>query len=625
MAEKGFLSGSMKFDTSDADASPPEQTEGPLLPLRVLVMTSLVPSDDSNAGAGAPEGAIRLDLSDPDFVFTKLRPRLSIEVPSILDGGKPKKIELAPTSLKSFRPDGLAKEVPLVRSLLDGKLVLDRLRAGELSDDQAFGQLDRLWQGARLASDVLGRAPKAGGAEASSSAMPAAPAAPTGTGNSALDSILDMVDVPGGGAEDAPAPPLTSDSRISKIISEVALGGKRAGGRGKQGIPLVEEALGLQIGAILQHPEVRRLERAYRGLAMLVERSQRIPGLLIDVAQLPRDGAADALRACLRRASDAPCSFAIVDLEVDGSSRTLGELEALAAVAEANACPVFVNGTEKLLGVGDLARVDKLDSKLNLFTAPHRAPWRSTANKAALRWTAIAMNGMLGRQAYDKTTSRLREANVTELPGDHEADVWIAPAYGVALLAIQSFKETGWPARITGARHGQIQNLTVRSIEDDGVEVAIPTQAFISTESQRELSRIGILALGSAPNSDAAYLHAAPTAYVQPDKKTYDSATTEPENRPPSISLVDQLFVARLVQFTRALTSKIPHESDPAEVQELLKAAVWALFENAPPSGPEIQVAVVKGEEGPVAQIMVRPRRFLGVSLEEFGFEMPLG
>jgi hypothetical protein len=122
-----------------------------------------------------------------------------------------------------------------------------------------------------------------------------------------------------------------------------------------------------------------------------------------------------------------------------------------------------------------------------------------------------------------------------------------------------------------------------------------------------------------------AYLHAAPTAYVQPDKKTYDSQSTEPEDRPPAVPLVDQLFVGRLVQFVRALAAKIPHDSNLAEAQEVMKAAVWALFENAPPSGPEIQVSVTKGDEGPVCQILVRPRRFLGVALEEFGFELPLG
>ncbi|MBL8741388.1 MAG: type VI secretion system contractile sheath large subunit, partial [Myxococcales bacterium] len=527
MAEKGFMMGSMKFATGEDDG-PAEVSEGPLLPFRILVLTSIVPSDEANAGASAPEHPVRIDLADPAALFAKIRPRLSIEVPSVLDGGRPTKLDLSPTSLKSFRPDGLLAEVPLLRSLIDGKMVLDRLRAGELTDDQAFGQLERLWGGSALASQVIGRAPR--GSESSEPARPAAKApAPAASSGGGLDALLDMVDVPGSSATPAADEAPRNDDRIASIIAQVALGGKARGGRGKTGIPMVEEAIGMQLGAILQHPEVRRLERAYRSLNFLAERSQRVPGVLIDVLGIPAEGVAAGLRRAVGKPQEVPFTIAIADVEIDGSTKSFTELEAIAEIAEGACCPTFVNGTEKLLGVGDLARVDKLDSKLNLFTAPHRAPWRSTANKLALRWVTIALNGVLLRAPYDKQTSRVREATIQEVPNDHEAFVWLPPAYAVAAATVVSFKDTGWPARITGARHGQIENLLVREVEDDGVPVAIPTQAFISTESQRELSRIGILALASAPNSDAAYIHSAPTAYVQPDKKTYDSASTEPE------------------------------------------------------------------------------------------------
>jgi type VI secretion system protein ImpC len=624
MAEKGFMMGSMKFATGDDD-SPGEVSEGPLLPFRILVLTSIVPTDEANAGASAPEHPVRIDLSDPAALFTKIRPRLSIEVPSVLDGGKPIKIDLSPTSLKSFRPDGLLSEVPLLRSLIDGKMVLDRLRAGELNDDQAFAQLERLWDGSALASQVIGRAPRGGESNepARPAAKAAAPAAPAGGGG--LDALLDMVDVPGSTATPAAEEAPRNDDRIASIIAQVALGGKARGGRGKTGIPMVEEAIGMQLGAILQHPEVRRLERAYRSLNFLAERSQRIPGVLIDVLGIPAEGAAAGLRRALAKPQEVPFTIAIADVDIDGTTKSFTELEAIAEIAEGACCPTFLNGTEKLLGVGDLARIDKLDSKLNLFTAPHRAPWRATANKLSLRWVTIALNGVLLRGPYDSKTSRVREATIQEIPNDHEAFVWLPPSYAVAAVTVVSFKDTGWPARITGARHGQIENLLVREVDDDGVPVAIPTQAFISTESQRELSRVGILALASAPNSDAAYIHTAPTAYVQPDKKTYDSASTEAENRPPAISLVDQLFVGRLVQFTRALCSKLPREVDLAEAKQILEAATWALFEKAPPAGPSLGVTVGRDADGPVASFEVSPRRFLGVSLEEFTFQMPIG
>lgn len=500
MAEKGFMLGSMKFAKGDEEG-PAEVQEGPLLPLRILVVTSVVPNDEHNAGAAAPDSPVRVDLADPGQLFAKLRPRLRIEVPSVLDGGRLTKIDLAPTGLKSFRPDGLVQEVPLLRSLLEGKLILDRLRAAEISEDQAQAQLERVWGGSSLSAEVLGRTPR--GREA-------APATPIGTpgprpapaadtSGGGLDALLDMVEVPGASSEPQASSSYEGDERISKIIAEVALGSRARGGRGKTGIPMIEEAMGAQLGAILQHPEVRRIERAYRSIMFLAERAQRIPGVLIDVLAVPQDGAAAAFGRAVRRHQDVPFTLAVVDVDVDGSARSFTELEAIADAAEEACCPAFVNGTVKLLGVGDLSRINELDNKAALFTAPHRAPWRSTANKTRLRWVALAMNGVLLRAPYDKQSSRVREATIKESPADHEAFVWMSPAYAVAAVTIVSFKETGWPARITGARHGQVENLLVHQIDDDGAEVAIPTQAFVSTDSQRELGRLGVPHPGVGP------------------------------------------------------------------------------------------------------------------------------
>jgi predicted component of type VI protein secretion system len=198
----------------------------------------------------------------------------------------------------------------------------------------------------------------------------------------------------------------------------------------------------------------------------------------------------------------------------------------------------------------------------------------------------------------------------------------------VGSLIVKSFRDTGWPHRIVSGKGGLIEDLQVREIKSsyEGEEgVAIPTEAFISTDSQRDLAKLGVLAIASAPNSDAAIVMNAPTAYVTPPKRTYDSASTEPELRLDRVSLIDQLFVARIVQFLHALCSKIPPSSDPAEVQPVMNAAMWTLFENAPPGGLEIDVKASHDEHGTKVAVTVRPRRFLGVQLEEVSLEVPLG
>jgi type VI secretion system protein ImpC len=626
------MGGSMKFGTGD-ELTTEEKERGPLLPLRLLVVTDLVPRAPHNAGASAPDGVVRVDPARFDDLFTRLRPRVAIDIPSVLAEGAAARVDLSPTSLKSFRPDGLLAEVPLLRSLLDGRMVLERLRDGQVNPEQAQHELNRLWSASPFVREILGLLP---------TGPKAAPAPPTAAAqSSSVDSILDMVDMASAPAaaparyeaEPAAAPvPASMGSKFSDLITTVARSGRAGGGvRPNEAIARVEKAIGAQIGAILQHPEVRRLEQAWRGLRFLADRAQGHTGVRIDVISARHEDMAEALVRAVRAnaSSEPPVSCAIVDLTIDGSALSFTRLEAVANEAEAHTVPVIVNGSARLLGVDDLAGVERLDNKGALFTAPQQAPWRAVSAKPALRWVSIALNGVLARAPYDKTTSRVREAVIKELPDDEGAWVWMAPAYALGALTLVSFRDTGWPCRILGARSGGVvENLPVHHLkgEYEGEEgIAIPTEVFLSTDTQRDLAKSGVLALASAPNSDAVYVLSAPTAYVTPPKRTYDSATTEPEVRPDRVSLGDQLFVARLVQFLRALCSKLPPQSDPHEAQQLVEGALWALFEDAAPGSVEL---AAKGEgtpDGTVVHVMVRPRRFLGVQLEELSLEMPLG
>ncbi|MGK3961685.1 type VI secretion system contractile sheath large subunit [Sorangium sp. So ce118] len=647
MAEtiKGVLGEQFGFHVGE-DGGASER--GPVLPLRVLVVADLVPRDPHNAGASPPAGASRVDASRFDNLFTMLRPRIAIDVPSVLAGGRTARVDLSPTSLKSFRPDALCAEVPLLRSLLDGRRVLDRLRDGSSTLEQARAELDRLWGGAPLVRDILGLLPEregasraaVAGAPATAAARSAAPAPAAGTD---VDALLSMVDLGGGGGDagaaapgdlaDEPAQP-AEGGRFSALIATVAASARpRAGqpARPAEAIAQLERAIGAQLGAILQHPEVRRLEEAWRGLSLLVDRVKGAEGVRIEVVSARPDEAAGALARVLAQtaSTEPPASVAIVDVAIDGTAASLARLEEIARVAEAHALPAVVNGAAGLLGVDDLGGVERLDNKSALFRAPHRAPWRSAAARHCMRWVAVAMNRVLGRMPYDRSTSRIREAAIVEQPADEGGRVWISPAYLVGALIAGSFRETAWPCRIAGAKGGGVLgDLPVHEVKgayegDEGV--AIPTEAFVSTDTQRDLAKSGVLLLASAPNSDAVYVLTAPTAYVPPEKLTYDSPTAEPEERLERVSLVDQLFVARVVQFLRALCAKLPPDSDPAEVQPVVEGALWTLFENAAPASIELSVKAGRGEGGAQVAVAVRPRRFLGVGLDEVSLELPLG
>lgn len=635
MAEtkKGWLKGNVSFNVGE-EAEVEER--GPILPLRIVVVADLTPADEYNAGASAPEGAIKVDPASFDELFTRIRPRVSVEVPSVLAEGRVARVELSPTSFKSFRPDGLVAEVPLLRSLLDGRLVLERLRDGSLQREQAAAELSRLWSGSPFGREILGLLPVSGQASAAAAPAPAPAAAP-----SAVDSILDMVDVgtPGAAAPvslepgvPAAPPPVEQTSRFGALIAAVAKAGSKSGATVKptEAIARIERALGTQIGAILQHPEVRRLEEAWRGVKLLADRAQGVPGVRIDVVCARPQNAAAALEKAIKTNASAepPVSFALVDVKVDNTAASLARAHKLAEVADGYSVPVILQASNALLGVQSLGEVERLDNKQALFTAKHQVPWQSLSGKPEMRSVVFAMNEILARPPYDKNTSRVREAVVVELPNDEGGFVWTSPIFAIGALAVASFKETGWACRIVGPKAGTLPNLPVHqemAVEESAEGVAIPTRAYITSDTQKELGRMGVLALAAAPNSDAAQIFAAPTAYVTPPKKTYDSATTEPEVRYERVPLGDQLFIARIAQFLRAFCGKLPATAPPGEAAQVVEGALWTLFEGAPGGSVEISVKGHSGDEGTSVAVTVRPRRFLGVTLEEIGMEIPLG
>ncbi|MBK8251140.1 MAG: type VI secretion system contractile sheath large subunit [Polyangiaceae bacterium] len=639
MAEtkKGWIKGNIGFNVGE-DA--PDAAEvGPMLPLRVVVVGDLVPHDEYNAGASAPEGTLRLEPQHFDELFGRIRPRISVEVPSVLAEGRVVRVEISLTSFKSLRPDGLCSEVPLLRSLLDGKLVLERLRDGSVNRDAALIELQRLWGGSPFGREILGLVPQSGG-PAPAAAVQAPQAAPDVSAT--VDSILDMVDVGGSGVSAPSAPiepqappvrvPTEAPSRFTELISAVAKAGRSTAGgvRPTEALSRVERAIGTQLGAILQHPEVRRLEEAWRGLKFLADRALSIPGVRIDVVSTKPQHAAAALERAIKANASAepPVSFALVDVVVDGSAASLARAHGIAEVAEGYSVPVVMAASNGLLGVQSLGDVERLDYKMGLFEAKHQVAWRAQAAKREMRWVVFAINEFLARAPYDKTTSRVREAVVSEIPSDEGGFVWTSPIYALGALAVASFKDTGWPCRIIGPKAGTLGNLPVHqefAVTESAEGVAIPTRVYISTESQKDLGKMGILALASAPNTDEVQIFSAPTAYVPPPKRTYDSATQEPEIRYERVALGDQLFVARIAQFLRTLCSRLPATADPGEVGPVVEGALKELFNDGAARNVEIAARAHSGEHGTAVAVTIRPRRFLSVTLEELSLEIPLG
>ena len=514
----------------------------------------------------------------------------------MLAEGRPARVDLSPTSLKSFRPDGLLAEAPLLR-VPPRRAHGARAAAGRRGHPRPGGSRARPAV-ERVALRARGARPPAAGPPAPRRRRRPPRPAPRRRRRASIDSSSPWSTCRPRPRRPAPAMrPSRPRLPARRDASEQVLGAHRAGG-----------ALGPPGGACVRtrplpasrRPSARRLApssstprcagSSMRGAALrfLADRAESHAGVRIDVVNARRRRHGRRAGARRPRQHERPSRRLLRHRRPHRRrlGRSLRRLEAVADVAEAYNVPVVVNGSAELLGVDDLADVEKLDNKAALFHPPHQAPWRSLSRQAG-----AALGGHRAATACSRAPRTTRPPRACARPPSKSFPTTQAPSVAPARVRHRRAHAhelprdrlaVPHPRRGSRRRHGAEPARPPVKGEYEGEEgIAIPTEAFLSTDTQRELGRSGVLALASAPNSDAVYVLSAPTAYVTPPKRTYDSATTEPEVRLERVSLADQLFVARLAQFLRALCSKMPHDERSGRGEAVLEGALWELFEGA--------------------------------------------
>jgi type VI secretion system ImpB/VipA family protein len=570
--------------------------------MRVVVLSAVAAQDTFSTGAAPPMEPFRIDRLTFDSVMVALGPSLSIRVPDPFDtNAEPLTLELCWRELKGLRPDALCASVPALRALAEARRVVQRSAEGRIGGESAQAELSRILPRSEWATRLAeGLAPRAVPAAASRRAASENPP-PRSASPSAIDALLERVQVEPGEAG------ATAESGLSRIVAAVARGNRtapRAGTVVEVALDRVDRAFARLLGDILRHPEVRRLERAWRGLRLLVERSETPLGVEVDVVATPRHCVTEALRALSepegRHASRAPVDLLVVDHEIGPDDAR--ELHAWAELAEKMLAPLVVNGSPSLLGA---ARIAELPKRLAEDEDPRPPDLRWVAAQEASRWVAVAMNGPIARASYTASSSRLRDVPFAEDPREQRNQVFAGPALAVAALCTQSFARTGWASAIIGPREGLLGDLPVwEAAESFGSSFAIPLEALVSEDAVRLAARAGIALLGCATNHDGAVLARAPVLHRVESDGAPRSTTT----------LGDQLFVGRVGHAVQQMASALPASVDPSVGAEVARNALEELFPNSPPAGPEIDARI---RPDGVLEVCVRPRRFAGTSLEE--------
>lgn len=510
------------------------------MPLRLLLVADLAPQ----LRPSRTESRVRrVDANSFAGLMEDWAPTLRLDVENRL-GPQPASLEIGLrfSSLKDFAPAEIARQIPALARLLAIRTEVHGVRT-KGTDRETFRD--------RLAEAGVDAA-SADGLYGQLTVEPPKPKPAPKKGDDPLDRLMGMVDT-GDGAE----PPRTAGDALAEAVS----GGEPriASSAADKIIEDFDRKLGGQLRAILEHPDLRRLEAAWRGLKLLVDRLPFRDGVHLDVLTARRQRLSETLYHQVlipeHEADDTadPLAAVILGFAFDNSQ---SDIELLGDMAETGASlqlPFIASAKPDFFGFETAETIGALPLVPHLVEGPEYIHWNKLREREDARHLVLAFPPFLLRPPYGP------DHPSKEIPIEEEGFLWGGGALAVGLALADSFKETGWPTHLAGRSLG---DLPIHATDRGQT----PLAALLPEAKAGELSDAGFVPLTGAPNRDWVRVASAPTLArpqtFDDDKKTAHAAA--------HATLACGLFTARAAHRMLLLPAELAPEMSLEAKQEAI-------------------------------------------------------
>lgn len=507
--------------------------------------------------------------------------RVAVDVPDRLGSEPSRRFELALPKLRAFSVEAVLQSSPLLSELSAlGKHVGKR---------QMLPAVERL----------LGRGRLYAALQATSGEGPAEPV--RDANERSLQELLQVVTQPPPDREAAAVRAIDVFVRAARVQRPSAVPAVPKPSRPAHVV--LAELLALTARDVLDQPALAALERAWRGLKLLVDQLPADGSIVLEVADAAPEHALDVLE--MRAHGDAGERPDLV-LWLD-DVRAPERLRALAQRAEALETVCVAAFEPALVGEDSLDAVRReRDGRAGRALAQLLAA-------EDMRWLCLAANPVLVHADDPANAPALRGG----APGDGKSAqrgepaaaprrVFASPVLGFAALLTAAQRERGRFSRMLAPE------LLLRAptfwIPSKGPDagMALPTAEFCSVRAQHELAAMGITALGSTRRGDELLASAAPTAFT--------GAAAQ--------SLPAQLLIGRIVRSVRGLLDQLPDDADDVFLQDRLRALCSQPL--APGLGSAVALAahVEQPRQGRCVRVEARADRSDAITPFEIGFTL---
>jgi type VI secretion system protein ImpC len=487
-------SGGMNFEFTSGGKQPqgrssaqPEQPD-PETPFRMLVLGDFSGREpraiSQTSSALAARRPTAIDTDNFETVMSKLGVELHLRVGDSQDS----KMVLQFKSLDDFHPDQIAQRLPIFQVLKRMKQMLANPATFEAAAQQVRALL--------------------GQGTARAAAPTSMPAAPAGSNDALFEQLLGAPasNLPDGGKKKVDVSSIMADAVRGHVVPDAPP--EQAELR-----RILDEAVAIQMRAILNQKDFQALESAWRSLHFLVSRlelGEEVQLFILDIskpevlADLRNDNSGLnklIVEQTINTPGAEPWALIIGNYTFTDSQEDVELLARLATVASEAGAPFLGAASPQIFGCSSLAE----SPDASQWQEPRGDMWDKLRKLPQAQYIALAFPRLMLRLPYGSNTEP------TDIPGfeeftsnfAHEQYVWGNPAFGCAYALADAFRENGWDMQAGGFL--ELSDLPIHNYQREGEKQTKPAaEAFLTDRAGSKIQDRGVIPLLSIKGRDAA-------------------------------------------------------------------------------------------------------------------------
>jgi len=393
-------------------------------------------------------------------------------------------------------------------------------------------------------------------------------------------------------------------------------------------ISAIDAKMSTQLDEILHNEKFQQLESSWRGVKLLVDRTDFRKNVKIELLHMTKEEAADSFedspemiqspiyKKIYSEAYDQPgadpYAAIISGYEFNSSAADIALLSNFSKVAASSHCPFIGSVGPKFFGKDSMEEWKKIPDLGAYMETADFTKWNAFRNSEDARYVGLTFPRFMARLPYDEENNPVKGFNYNEgVKGkDHDKYLWGNASFTFAANMVKAFASDGWSVQIRGPQAGgMVDDLPVHLFDaGKGKEMKTPSEVPIDETLEFQCSNLGFMPLSHYKDKDYACFFSANSAQKPVEYDDADAtANSRVNSRLPYIFLAARISHYLKVMQRENIGATKDKNLIQAELNKWLKGLVTEM-EN--PSATQVAKYPLKAAEVVVADIEDNPGFF---------------